>query len=59
MDVGKKTYQIKKYFLHSLIFSECSEDDAGAGPSETSSPVSSQDISSYPPDGSSPSQDTL
>ncbi len=58
MDVGKKTYQIPKKNVCTL-FSECSEDDAGAGPSETSSPVSSQDISSCPPDGSSPSQDTL
>lgn len=46
--------------MHSLIFSacDCSVDDAGAGPSDTSSNVSSQDISPCPPDKPSPSQDT-
>ncbi|KAK7130316.1 hypothetical protein R3I93_019826 [Phoxinus phoxinus] len=33
-------------------------DDAGAGPSDASSPVSSQDISLCPPDEPSASQDT-
>uniref|UniRef100_A0A672LZV2 Lymphocyte activation gene 3 protein-like n=1 Tax=Sinocyclocheilus grahami TaxID=75366 RepID=A0A672LZV2_SINGR len=33
-------------------------DDAGASPSDASSPVSSQDLSSCPPDKPSPSQDT-
>lgn len=46
--------------MHFLTFSacECSVDNSGAGTSDASSPVSSQDISLCPPDEPSASQDT-